>query len=285
MTLTDSQRALAGLLGISHQRVGRYLREGEEMPEDSDGNYKLDRHGRPAKFGKIPDYLGEQIDYLFEQHKQIVKEQARIDKLPYLAKAPIFQERKYMRNGNKGDRVISGNTEFIRQELRETFVDQVVKTGKFYKINVRSRINLKKYSERLAGELIESGKRRGISARALSTAILNAFVKETNADRNTLIDKTEPFSLFTRSTQAYTTHGPWQTTAELAKENIEDQLRNKHSPATGDPGTRYAYEYLLQARPAKDTNGRDVKPASNRKKAPARKRVAGTRRHRIDPEG
>lgn len=266
MTLTNSQRALAGLLGISHQRVGRYLHEGEEHHEDADGNIPVDRHGNIRRYGAIPDYLGPQIDYLYEQHVQIVREQARIDRLPFLSKAPVYQERRYMRNGEKGDRVISGNTEYIRKDLRDKFIANVVSTKKFHKVNVRSRINLKRYADRLAGDLIQEG-RRNITQRKLSNILQKSFNKE-----NEIIDATEPYPLFTKSVDTL------NMTPAQAIYQVEWQLTNKHSPATGEPGTRFAYEYLLQALPLRDANGKIIKRATRRRRTPATKSVAGNKR-------
>lgn len=267
MTLTNSQRALAGLLDISHQRVGRYLREGEEHSEDTYGNIPVDRHGNIRRYGAIPDYLEPQIDYLFQQHVQIVREQARIDRLPFLSKAPVYQERKYMRNGEKGDRVISGNTEYIRKDLRDKYIANVVQTKKFHKVNIRSRINLKRYADRLAGDLIEAG-RRNITQRKLSGYLQRTFNKE-----NEILDATEPYPLFTRSVDTI------KLSQAQAIYEVEYQLANKHSPATGEPGTRFAYEYLLQALPLRDANGKIIKRANRRRRTPAAKKtVSGNKR-------
>ena len=74
MTSAGSMRNAASLIGITHQKLGRWLREGEQggvshIPDD------------PAI-----DYA---INVAFSIHKDIARDQALSDGVPFNAKAPV----------------------------------------------------------------------------------------------------------------------------------------------------------------------------------------------------
>lgn len=235
LTSAGSQRALARQLGVTHQKVGRWLREGEE------GGVQA----IPRDF-----FVIAAIDEIYRDHVAVTRAQAKRQDVPFNARAPVYVERKYLsKTGKKGerilgDRVISGNTEFIRQELRAEWLAGAVESKRFYKVNVRSRINLKRYSERIAAEEIASGRRRGVSQRKLAGILLENFVAKERYDKHRIVDKTEPFNLYTPSLDMRPGTDPRNVIF-----GVEEILSEKHEPATGDPGTHLASEYLLQLLP------------------------------------
>ena len=212
------------------------------------------REGEPGGARSIPDYVQGAIDYAFARHADVVREQARIDGAPFIAAAPIYMERKFRTRPDhegkpvKGDRLFSyGTTEFIRAPLRFKFLQSVVKTKKFYKANIRSVVDLKKYFENAIS--IEDGQRkRQRSMRQREDAIEEAmqiFIAREEQNHNRIVDETIPFKFFTRDVAT----GPGMSPA-LTAALIEDYLQEKHSPASVGTGTHFANEYLLQLYPA-----------------------------------
>lgn len=285
MTSAGSQRALARQLGVSHQQVGRWLREGDPLHIDADGSMPMNKNGTLKRFGGAPDWIADQLDYVFDIHREITKEQAKVDRVPYNATVPVYTERRYLSGGASqwiksrkallkhlvenygkdwqkdhqiefaegigyrirkvGDRVISGPTEFIREDQRKKWVAGMVASEAFYKVNVRSIIDLKHYFDRVATDELESGRRRGISKKKLSYEISQAWINKERREKAKIIDRAEPFPMYTMSQDARPGSDPF-----LIAQNVEDMLQQKHSPATSFPGTHFADEYLLQLLPA-----------------------------------
>lgn len=307
LTSAGSQRALARQLGVSHQQVGRWLREGEHISIDAHGNIPTNKNGTPKLFGLIPEWIDEHLDWAFSLHKEITREQAYADSFPYNATAPIYLERRYLSSGASewynskraaitharryhgetwkkthalefiegvgyrvrklGDRVISGATEFIRDDLRQKWVRGMVASEAFYKINIRSIVDLKHYFERAATDEIESGRRSNITKKRLTYEISQAWINKEYRERGRIIDRAMPFPIYTMSEDARPGNDPWQTAAA-----IEEMLQYKHSTATGFPGTHFADEYLLQLLPANYVHPDNrSKPARKGRVAPKRK--------------
>ena len=312
LTSAGSQRALARQLGVSHQQVGRWLREGEPLHIDAHGNIPTNKDGSPKVFGEIPEWVDEPLNWAFAVHKEITRDQARLDGFPYNETAPIYLERRFLSSGASdwfntkrkailyanhqhgakwqrthqiefaegigyrvrklGDRVISGATEFIRQDLREKWVRGMVASEAFYKINIRSIVDLKHYFERAATDEIESGRRTNISKKRLTYEISQAWINKEYTQHGRIIDRAMPFPIYTMSEDARPGNNPWDTAAA-----IEEMLRYKHSTATGFPGTHFADEYLLQLLPANYVHP-DNKPKPARKSRVASKRKSTKRR-------
>lgn len=247
MTSAGSMRNAAALVGVSHQKIGRWLREGELRPEDQDGNIPLDRHGEHARFGQIPDDSATiaAINQAFEIHRQVAREQARHDKVPFNAVVPVYVERRPLRTGFLGDRVISGNTEFIRQDMRMIWVRGMAASERFYKVNVRSIVDLKMYFDIAAGREIQSGDRQRYSRKVLAGHMMQAWVNKERREGGRIIDKAAPFPLYTRSENTMPGTDPY-----LAARGVEKMLQEKHSTAVGPKGTHFASEFLLQLIPA-----------------------------------
>ncbi len=234
LTSYGSVRALADDIGVSARTVSRWLREGQ-----------TDDVGRSIGVRAIPEYAADAIDAVFAIHRDITKEQARIDRLPFNAAAPVFIERKPLRTtGQKGDRAVAEYTQFIRPDLRVETIKQSAKSGKFLQASVRSRIDLKRYFKERA---IEKIKERGwrLSPAELARSMLNSFLEKEAREKNRIIDKGEPFSLYTQ----YENISPQRRDHLAAAMGVEDKLRKKHEPATGTGNTALADAFLFQLMP------------------------------------
>jgi len=236
MTSAGSQRNAAALVGVTHQKLGRWLREGEA------GGVK-----------SIPDDAATRaaIDNAFAMHVEVSKEQARRDGVPFLASAPVYMERRYLsrpdpRTGRPvlGDRVFAEHTQFISQKLRRQWTESVVRSERFYKVNVRSTVDLRSYR----GFSPETGivdKRKRERQRHNAQRDLKHFLDVESRKRGRIVDKTEPFPLYTRSLPTV----PGYKATDIANA-LESLLNEKHAPAASGPGTAFASEYLLQLFPA-----------------------------------
>lgn len=310
LTSAGSQRALARQLGVTHQQVGRWLREGENLHIDAAGNVPRNKDGTEKRYGGAPEWIAEQLNWVFDVHKKICKEQCRVDGTPYNQTVPVYIERRYLSGGASdwiksrkalvkhlvenygkdwqkdhqiefaegigyrirkvGDRVISGPTEFIREDQRKKWIAGMVASQKFYKVNVRSIIDLKHYFDRVATEELESGRRQRISKKKLAFEISQAWINKERREKAKIIDRAEPFPMYTMSQDARPGSDPF-----LIAQNVEDMLQQKHSPATSFPGTHFADEYLLQLLPANYVRPNRRKPlsASAKTSKPASKRT------------
>ena len=119
-------RNLAALVGVTHQKIGRWLR-GE------------------AKRGIPPDVIPA-INAAFRYHKEITKAQAKVDRFPHVESAPMFVNRPTLKNGKPGERVYIENTQYISKALRDRYLSDLHKTKVMHAVSVRSEINLYSYT-------------------------------------------------------------------------------------------------------------------------------------------
>lgn len=229
LTSAGSMRELARRVGVTHQRIGRWLREGE-----------------PGGVKAIPsDFFTQQaIEDVFKLHRSEVRERARRERVPYNPDVPVMMERRPLKTGEPGDRVRVKATEFIPPELRRAVFQGAVDSGKFYAGSVRSVVTLRTYFRGRAADELARGRRHGISQPALADAMLRSWIAREKRVHGRTIEPEQPFPLYTRSEGLRIT--PGDTTAV---EGVEKQLRQKHEPATGKPGTVAADEYLFQLTP------------------------------------
>jgi hypothetical protein len=128
LTSAGSMRNLAKLVGVSHQKIGRWLREGQ-----------------PGGAKSIPADATAAINVAFQFHSDISKQQSKIDRTFYDPNAPVFFERPTIRSGVPGERLAVNNTEYISQKLRDQIFRGLKKTNQIFGISVRSQINLRSY--------------------------------------------------------------------------------------------------------------------------------------------
>ena len=258
-TSQGSQRAVARLLGISHQQVGRILKAGQE------GGYKADS-------AKLSDPgLQSAVNQGFAVHRSIVKDRAKADGLPYNSAIPVYyarlprkvtQEVVDKRTGElvrvpvidprtgapktvPGDRVSAHNIQWMSDRLRSAWIGSAQKTGKFAAASVGSLVNLQVYKKK--GDQAQRGMGpRNEKQRTSRAAIVQKI--QAGETLSPMFSKPIPFDF---------------PEARVAKE-FDKVLRQKHQPATGPqlPGTLLANQVLFQV---------DTRNAPLPKKTPARK--------------
>lgn len=252
MTSYGSQSALARDIGVHRRTLDRWLKEGEA------GGVR-----------GIPDYARGAIDTVFEVHRDVVRAQAMADGIPYNYYRPIYLERKALRTGKPGDRVIGDHTQFIRSELRQEIMTDQQRSQRYISASVRSKIDLNRYFRLDAeGNVKDKYLKRTRKTPAQTAASnLQAFVNRERAEKGRVIVKAEPFPLYTR----YEDISPLRKKSDTrGVRGIEEQLRQKHEPATGQPGTVSADQYLLQLLPAPYVEQQKRKQAAKRKAAKKR---------------
>lgn len=246
-TSAGSQRNVAALVGISHQKVGRILK-GEYAPG--------------SKVLSDPD-IRYAIDVALSIHTDIARSQARRDGIPFDASIPVYYARLPFKVTKKveyideltgevkekrvpvidpktgkqkvepGDRIAAQNTHWLSNELRNAWIAATVKTRKFYAASVGSFVNLKKYNARADARF--KGKKRTEKQKKWREQLKARERAQKPGD----IDSAP---IFTR----YVDVGRDGFSPLTAVNNIQDQLRQKHEPATGEPGTFLAQQILLQ---------------------------------------
>ena len=242
-TSQGSQRAVARLLGLSHQQVGRILKAGQE------GGYKLDA-------ARLRDpVLQTTITRGFETHREIVRRQARADGLPFNAKVPVFyvrlprtvtQERIDPRTGEivrvpvidpatgkprtvPGERVAAQNTHWLSDKTRSDWLGKIAASGKFAAASVGSMVNLQVYKKK--GEQAQRGK--------------GPRTEKAKASRRSIMQKIEGGQVLS---PMYSKPIPLDFPAARINREVAKVLKEKHGPATGPelPGTQLADRILLQ---------------------------------------
>lgn len=272
-TSAGSQRNVAALTGLSHQKVGRILK-GEYSP---DSKVLLD-----------PGLIAA-VDVALSIHTDVARAQARRDGLPFDPALPVFYARlpfKVTRPVEKidpktgevrierepvidpatgkqkivpGDRIAAQNTHWLSNDLRSAWIAKTVATKKFYAASVGSFVNLKKYNKQADARARENAK-RGIF-RTETQQKWRDQLKD--RERRQAQGNQDVAPIFTK----YVSVGQDGFGPRAAVNQIEDQLRQKHQPASGpdEPGTLYAQQVLFQL----DT--RRMEPPRRDAAKPARK--------------
>lgn len=246
-TSAGSQRNVAALVGISHQKVGRILK-GEYAP----GSRVLSDPGLIAA-----------IDVAFRIHTDVARAQARRDGLPFDGNLPVYYAKlpfKVTRRVEKidpvtgevkidrvpvidpatgkqkiepGDRIAAQNTHWLSNELRSAWIARTVATRKFYAASVGSFVNLKKYNAK-------ADARFRYKQRTEKQEKYREQLKEREARQ--IANQIDSAPIFTRYVQT----GADGFSPQAAVNQINDQLRRKHEPATGEENTFLAQQVLFQ---------------------------------------
>lgn len=249
-TLAGSQRGVASLIGISHQKVGRILRTGYE------GGY------RPESRALSDPGLIVAVNQAFSIHSQVARQQARAHDLPFNAAVPVFYERKPLPDGTPGDRAAAIHTHWLSDRLRDAWIASMQKSGKFYAASLSSVVDLVVYSKRAserqrAPYMDENG--------------------QTSIDKR-IEQQTVRGLIYTKYTPMDARLPTYGVLADL-----NSKLMQKHSPAVGAAGTALATSVLLQVDTRKDTHG---VPKDSRFRAahsrPAKPRKARRNKRRVD---
>lgn len=218
MTTARSMRDLARFMGISHQKLGRWLREGE-----------------PGGAKAIPSDIETQslIDTAFEAHREVSREQAQAEGLPFDEEAPVFAYRGSLRKGGLGDRVIIDRAQYIRKDLRDAVFVFLHESQRYYTLSVRSVVELATYMKQ-AEDRIKRRKRQRTQTEWQNAAAL-ILAEEEGQETRPVYTKIEGF-------------GP-RTETYKAVSAVQNKLKQKHESATGAKGTALADQYLLQLIP------------------------------------
>ena len=260
LTSAGSMRNLAKLVGVTHQKIGRWLREGE-----------------PTGAKKIPADATGAIDAVFQLHKDVTKDQAKIDRFPYNPQAPVFAERPTLRNGKPGERLAVNNTEYIKPQLRNKIFEDLQKTKQIQGISVRSQINLRSYLKAKPTDNASDLSRKFTDRRSKKYFDdQGKRVTEYKDERGRLTllgsfkkrEETSPGTGFIAPINITAVDFRPQADIELSINNINTLLK-KHSPHA----TVFADQFLIQTLPGQYEN--QAKP---KRQTAAQKRIKLIRR-------
>ena len=225
-TLAGSQRGIASLVGVSHQKIGRIL----HAPEH--GGYA------PNSRALTDPGLIAAVNQAFEIHRQVCKSQAVVHGLPYSSAVPIFYERKPLRDGTLGDRVAALHTHWVSDELKATFLAIMQRSGRFAAASLGSVVDLVVYSRR-------ADKMQGRKYRD------NKRINDKISIQNKIEQNVVQGPIYTK----YTPMDP-RLPLDAVLSDIFGKLNQKHAPAVTGPGTLLATTILMQVDTRKDTDGR-----------------------------
>lgn len=218
MTTARSMRDLARFMGISHQKLGRWLREGE-----SGGVKSIPNDPETRRL----------IDDAFQAHSEVAKEQAEAEGLPFDPEVPVFAHRGVLRKGGLGDRVVIDHAQFIRKDLRDAVFVFLHETQRYYTLSVRSVVELALYLKQ-ADERVRRRKRERTQWEEIAAIQLEQSL-ELGHELRPIYTKIEGFGPRTETYKAVTA--------------VQNKLKQKHESATGAKGTAFADQYLLQLIP------------------------------------
>lgn len=249
LTSAGSQRALAEYLGISHQKLGRWL--------------KGARMGARGQLVNVPGLQDEiAIRIAFGRYSAAVRASQKDEQLPvmtlpvnaYRLRAQQDYPPLDLRAGDPGQRVIIPHTDAMSTELLRDVLLELGRTGEYVDVSIRSQVNLLQYFRR--GEAEYRGKRS------------SKYAEERNRARHReqLLNRIQSG---VRQAVIYTPHAPIRGSGGVS--GIDDTinyLHRKHEPAA-DAGSRLHDQILLV------TTTRYVNKPQNRKGKPTRKNIRG----------
>lgn len=252
LTSAGSMRNLAALVGISHQKLGRWLREGEQggvksIPSDSLTN--------------------QAINQAFKIHQTFAREQSKVYGIPFDARFPVYATRKPLKTGLLGDRVFVEHTQFIHKDTRTKVIKSLANTERFYAATIESNIDLVAYAEALADDehkTFSDTRKKRYKKDELTRDILNSIVATIGAK-----ERYRP--LYTRRQSI----APG-TNIKDSLDEINRLLREKMEPAS-DFGNGLAKTYVLQLLPLGYEKHKPKSKAAPIKKAATRARNVRTK--------
>lgn len=255
-TSAGSQRRVADLLGLSHQQVGRILKAGQ--PE-------LGGYVANSRALKNPALI-DAVEFGFKLHKQLTKAQAKRDGIQYDPNVPIYARNIPHKDGKPGQRIGAEHTHWLRDELRKAWIVNAFNTRKYAAVSVQSVVSLYDYMEQARGRAYAD---RMSGNPPTGEAISNAIGLQMNLEAG--------HKLQLIGTQYTPLQFPAQA-LPLILADIDDKLRRKHAPATGNdrPGTAYASRIVLQI----DSRTRKNDPRPKSRKASGNRRGTGKRSKR-----
>lgn len=216
MTGAGSQRKLAAALGISHQKLGRWLREGEE--------------GGVKKI-KLDDDTKAALDFTWKIHKEVSRQQAKRDNVPFDERIPVYMTRFTKSDGSPSDIVRAETTQYIRQDVRKAFFASQHKSGRYVAASLRSTVNIRSY--------------KGSRAQDPHTRPNASFRQSAN---NIIHSGGQNIPLFTQL-QNFTA----RATTSTAIKGIEALARQRHEPHAVDFADVYSFQLRAEPRKTHET--------------------------------
>lgn len=213
-TSTGSQAALAREVGISHQRIGRLLRAG--FPEL--GGLKDE-----SRAMKDADLVAR-IEAAYQRHRERTRAQAQRDGIPYREPA-VYARRMIDSEGRPTSRLQTGNTHWLSDGLRASWVGALARSRKLYALFVGSRVNLATYLRaRLARPATREGRERAKRSRDEIRAAIARGI-----DQSLMWSRPIPM--------------------EFDQPALDQLMRDalaRHERAIGEPGTERASKMMMQ---------------------------------------
>lgn len=237
-TSAGSQRNIAALVGISHQKVGRILKAGQ--PE-------LGGYPKNSRALEDPGLIAA-VDAAFSIHKDVTKAQARRDKIPYDDRMPVFSRRVPHSDGTPGGRVAGEHTHWLSDDMRNRWITRAFKTRKYAAVSVQSTVSLYDYMQQATRRAKDSTTKEALMHKILLDMELRSGRK-----------------LKTVGTPYTPLQFP-DYALPVILQDVDDKLRQRHAPAVGAPGTLYANRIMLQldTRTKKQSATKPRKAGTNR---------------------
>lgn len=249
-TSAGSMRRTAGMVGLSHQQIGRILR-GEYSPRAA----ILTDPGVKAA-----------VSMAYSIHRDITREQARTHGLPFFSQLPVYMARLPMKQKVKGkrvlgDRVSALHTHWLSNEQRNFFIALAHQSRRFVAASVQSTVNLVVYNKQADARMRALQRPRNQSELAGRDYVVSQIRQQ--IVRGPIYTPLAYFSF-----DLFTT-----------LDKINDSLMTKHAPATGEEGTAFAESVLLQVdhRENENVEFRKAHPFAPSKKA-SKSRKPATRK-------
>lgn len=247
-----SQRAMAAHLGISHQKVGRILRTGQP------GGY-----GTESRVLRDPSLI-RTFALALRRHIANAAALAQRDGLPFYPALPIFARRMIMQDGTPGDRVEAPHLHWVSDALRDAWLRKMHGSGKFYSVSMGSIVNLVVYSKAADKRFYPP---RGKPLRTQSQLVYQAQIKNQIKQQTVQGMIQTTYTAFAKNKNGIP--------VQYLLDELNDKLKERHEPATGEPGTFLAARALFQidTRNGKDKPYRDAHPYKPAQRAPKRRKA------------
>ena len=234
MTAAGSMRNLAALVGVSHQRIGRGLREGQV-----------------GGVVQIPEAASEAIDTAFQIYKDVAIDQARATGFPIelVEEMPIYQYTKPRRDGSKPDRMFVDHAQFLTSETRTKLFEKAAATRKFQAGTVESEANTQSYLEQLALREMSQGKHRGRSLKWVVEHLRKVLTKSGFINSLGAMQKIKMRTPRAPLGPIWVDGKPRWDDPYLVATDIESKLLEKHAPSANQPGGTLASGFIFQLAP------------------------------------
>lgn len=269
LTSAGSVAELARRMGTSRSTTARWLREGHQ------GGVK-----------RIPgdEFTRQGIDAIYRQHVRDCNRQSKAEGIP--GSVPIFLKRPWLKIPDpktgervKGQRLIVDHTMYIRNELRTAIVRAIHKTGAYVSASVQSIIDLALYNQAAQARYQSLGETQwnnDIESNKAKDA--REQIRKYLADQLKSMGRKQ-FGLTVFNSPIYTKMADIRADSDIdaAVNKINSLLRERHEPATGNPGTAFQTAFLFQLATPRPQNDNIVSISTARKKR-ARSSQGKTRR-------